>query len=62
VLAVPAYTRVDAGLEYRLAKGLISAITAQNLLAGEHSEFASTSVFLVSRMPRRLRIELKWQF
>ena len=32
VLGVPAYTRVDAGIEYRLSRSLTAAIAVQNLL------------------------------
>ena len=62
VLDVPAYTRVDAGFEYRLNSHLTGAVAAQNLLNGEHREFASPNVFLASSMPRRARIDLRWQF
>jgi iron complex outermembrane receptor protein len=62
VLQVPAYTRLDAGLEYRLNARLTAAVAAQNLLSGQHREFASSSVFLSSSMPRRARMDLRWQF
>ena len=62
VLDVPAYTRVDGGLEYRLNTHLTAAFAAQNLLNGQHREFASSGVFLASSMPRRARIDLRWQF
>jgi outer membrane receptor protein involved in Fe transport len=62
VLDVPAYTRVDAGFEYRLNSHLTGAVAAQNLLNGKHREFASPNVFLASSMPRRARIDLRWQF
>jgi iron complex outermembrane receptor protein len=62
VLEVPAYTRVDAGFEYRLNKYLTAAVAGQNLLSDQHREFASPTVFLASSMPRRARIDLRWQF
>jgi len=62
VLDVPAYTRVDAGFDYRLNSHLTGSVAAQNLLNGEHREFASPNVFLASSMPRRVRIDLRWQF
>jgi iron complex outermembrane recepter protein len=62
VLDVPAYTRVDAALEYRLNSRLIAAVAAQNLLSGQHREFSSPRVFLSSSMPRGARIDLRWEF
>jgi len=62
VLDVPAYTRVDAALEYRLNTRLTAAVAAQNLLSGQHREFSSPRVFLASSLPRAVRIDLRWQF
>lgn len=62
VLDVPAYTRIDAGLEYRLNGHLTAAVAAQNLLDRQHREFSSPNVFLASSMPREVRIDLRWQF
>ena len=62
VLDVPAYTRVDAGLEFRLNARLTAAVVGQNLLSSHHAEFSTSSAFLGSSMPRRGRIELRWQY
>src|SRR5260221_5426870 len=62
VLNIPAYTRMDAGIDYRLNTHLTAAVAAQNLLNGQHQEFAGSAVFLASSMPRRARIDLRWQF
>ena len=62
VLDIPAYTRVDAALEFRLSSRLTAAVAAQNVLSGLHQEFGNSRVFLSSSMPRRARIDLRWQF
>jgi iron complex outermembrane receptor protein len=61
-LAVPAYTRVDAGAEFRLNSRLTVTATGQNLTNRQHQEFASDRVFLTTRMPRAAKIDLRWNF
>jgi len=61
-LSVPAYTRLDARLEWRLSSRLTAAAVGQNLLTGSHQEFASPVLFLTSGVPRSARLDLRWEF
>jgi outer membrane receptor protein involved in Fe transport len=61
-LAVPAYTRVDANAEFRLNRRMRAAVVGQNLSNGNHEEFASQAIFLTSRLPRSVRVDLRWEF
>jgi iron complex outermembrane receptor protein len=61
-LLVPAYTRVDGRLEWRLNRRLTAAAVGQNLLTGSHQEFASPLLFLTSGIPRSARLDLRWEF
>ena len=61
-LLVPAYTRLDARAEFRLSRQLTAAAVVQNILQGDHQEFASDSFFLASRLPRSARLDLRWAF
>jgi iron complex outermembrane receptor protein len=61
-LAVPAYTRVDVKAEFRLNSRLTAAVAGQNLSNGHHEEFASDAIFLLSRIPRSVRLDLRWEF
>jgi iron complex outermembrane receptor protein len=61
-LVVPAYTRLDARVEFRLNSRLMAAAVAHNLLSGHHQEFASETLFLTSRIPRSARLDLRWAY
>jgi iron complex outermembrane receptor protein len=61
-LLVPAYTRLDARLEWRLNSRLTAAAVGQNLMTGSHQEFASPLLFLTSGIPRSARLDLRWEF
>lgn len=61
-LVVPAYTRLDGNVEFRLSHRLTAAAVAQNILHGDHQEFASVSFFLTSRVRRSARLDLRWAF
>ncbi|MEO5741879.1 MAG: TonB-dependent receptor, partial [Vicinamibacterales bacterium] len=61
-LAVSAYTRVDAKAEFRLNGRMTAAVLGQNLSNREHVEFSSQAVFLTSRIPRSVRLDLQWEF
>jgi iron complex outermembrane receptor protein len=61
-LAVPAYTRLDANAEFRLNRRLSAAVVGQNLSNVNHEEFASQAIFLTSRLPRSVRLDLRWEF
>jgi iron complex outermembrane receptor protein len=61
-LMVPAYTRVDANAEFRLNRRMTAAVIGQNLTTGNHAEFASEAIFVTSRVPRSVRLDLRWEF
>jgi iron complex outermembrane receptor protein len=62
-LDVPAYTRADARLEFKLTNQLSAIAAGQNLLQSAHTEFSGLASRLVgSTVPRSGRIELRWQF
>jgi iron complex outermembrane receptor protein len=61
-LVVPAYTRLDARAEFRLSRRLTFAAVAQNILHGDHQEFASETIYLASRVRRSARLDLRWAF
>ncbi|HUE85955.1 MAG TPA: TonB-dependent receptor [Vicinamibacterales bacterium] len=62
VIAVPAYTRVDARAEFEVNSRLTAAVVGQNLTQRRHAEFASDIIFLISRIPRSARFDLRWAF
>jgi iron complex outermembrane receptor protein len=62
VLAIPAYTRVDAKAQFRLNRRLVVDAVGQNLTNRHHVEFASPAIFLTSRVPRSARLDLRWEF
>jgi len=62
-LLIPAYTRLDAGVEVTLRDGLTVALTGQNLLDPSHEEFSGIASGLVgSSVPRSARVQLRWQY
>ena len=61
-LLVPAYTRIDANAEFRLKGRMTAAVVGQNLGSGNHVEFASQAIFVTSRVPRSVRLDLRWEF
>ncbi len=61
-LDVPAYTRLDAKAQFRVNSRMSASIAGQNLANGHHEEFASQAVFLTSRIPRSVRLDLRWEF
>ena len=61
-LDVPAYTRVDAKAEFRVNSRMSASVAGQNLSNGRHEEFASQAIFLTSRIPRSVRLDLRWEF
>jgi iron complex outermembrane receptor protein len=61
-LAIPAYTRMDARVEWRLARALSIAAAGQNLFDRAHGEFADRSANHLSTLARRtIRVELVWR-
>ena len=61
-LGVPAYTRADARIEWRLGGRLSAIVTGQNLTDGSHEEFTSLDVAaLATRMPRSVSFGLTWR-
>jgi iron complex outermembrane receptor protein len=62
-LDIPAYTRADARLEFKLTNHLAAIAAGQNLLQSAHAEFSSANTGLVgSLVPRSGRVQLRWQF
>jgi iron complex outermembrane receptor protein len=61
-LAVPAHTRLDARAEFRVHPRITAAIVGQNLLEATHREFAGSTLFVASSMPRSARVDLRWAF
>lgn len=62
-LLIPAYTRLDAGVEVTLRDGLTAALTGQNLLDPSHEEFSGFASGMVgSAVPRSARVQLRWQY
>jgi iron complex outermembrane receptor protein len=61
-LGVPAYTRVDARIEWRLGGDLSAILAGQNLTDRSHAEFTSPPVqALATEMPRSVSIGLAWR-
>jgi len=62
-LDVPAYTRIDARLEFKLTRQLSAIAVGQNLLQAAHAEFSDVNSGVVgSTVPRSGRFQLRWQF
>jgi len=61
-LQVPAYTRFDTYLEFKLGRGFAAVVSGRNLLDSAHVEFASSEAFSTSSVPRSARVQLRWQF
>jgi iron complex outermembrane receptor protein len=60
---IPAYTRADARLEFKITKELSAIAVGQNLLQSSHAEFSGAFTGVVtSRVPRSARFQLRWQF
>ncbi len=61
-LGVPAYTRADARLEWKLARALSLVGAGQNLLNRSHAEFSGRDANLFSTtVPRSIRLQLTWR-
>lgn len=62
-LEVPAYARLDAQLEVRLADHLSAIAVGRNLTDPSHGEFTNAPVVAAStRIPRTARFDLRWSF
>jgi iron complex outermembrane receptor protein len=58
---VPAYSRLDVNLEWRLNARLSAMVIGQNLLEATHSEFSGAdSLLLATRLPRSVGLRLRW--
>jgi len=63
VMAIPAYTRADARVEFKMTSRITAAVSGQNLATPSHLEFSDISQGLIgSRVPRTVRAQLRWQF
>jgi iron complex outermembrane receptor protein len=61
-LGVPAYSRADARVEWRLVRGFSLAIIGQNLTDGRHAEFTGPqSQLLATDMARSVSAKLTWR-
>jgi iron complex outermembrane receptor protein len=62
-LEIPAYTRADARLEFKITRELSAIAVGQNLLQASHAEFSGVNTGLIaSLVPRSARFQLRWQF
>jgi len=62
-LLVPAYTRADARVEFKLSKHLAAIAVGQNLLQSSHAEYSDLNIGLQgSVVPRSGRFQLRWEF
>jgi iron complex outermembrane receptor protein len=59
-LAIPAYTRLDARLNYRPKPELELSLSSQNLQGGRHAEFISLGPYSRSTIGRSIMVRLKW--
>jgi iron complex outermembrane receptor protein len=63
VLAVPAYTRLDVRVEYKLSERLALVGLGRNLVDARHPEFSGArSAFVASTIPRSGHLMLRWGF
>jgi iron complex outermembrane receptor protein len=60
-LDVPAHTRLDTTLEFRLGSRLSVLVALQNLLSGRHLEFVEPLTHSFS-VPRSAHVDLRWTF
>ncbi len=61
-LNVPAYTRLDARVGWRVQRDLELSLTARNLLDPAHPEFVNTSGPRTSEVPRSIFGAATWRF
>ena len=61
-LQVPAHTRFDTYIEFKLGRGFAAIVSGRNLLDASHFEFSSAEAFAASSVPRSARVQLRWQF
>jgi iron complex outermembrane receptor protein len=62
-LAVPAYTRLDTRIEFKLTDTLSVVAAGRNLLDRRHQEFSGArNAYVASSIPRSAHLALRWQF
>jgi iron complex outermembrane receptor protein len=59
---VPAYTRADAAVEWKLTPRLAASVNGRNLSNRSHLEFSNVSGIVATRMPRSADLRLRWSF
>jgi iron complex outermembrane receptor protein len=59
-LAIPAYTRVDARLGYRIGENFELGVAGQNLQGGWRAEFVSTGPYRRAEVGRSVMLTLSW--
>jgi iron complex outermembrane receptor protein len=61
-IGVPAYTRADVRLEWKLTRRFSLIAQGQNLLTPAHAEFAGDTTLVSTLMPRSGGLRLTWRF
>jgi iron complex outermembrane receptor protein len=62
-LQIPAYTRADARVEWKLTPRVALAIQGQNLLTPSHLEFGGAGASIVTtRVPRSAGVRVMWSY
>jgi outer membrane receptor protein involved in Fe transport len=61
-IGVPAYTRADAAVEWKLTPRLAATVNGRNLFNHSHLEFANVSGIVGTRVPRSADLRLRWSF
>ena len=59
-LAVPAYTRLDARVGFRLRQDFEVSLSGQNLQGGRHAEFISAGPYTRATIGRSVMMTLTW--
>jgi hypothetical protein len=61
--AIPAYTRLDTNINWKLKEGLVIAFVGQDLVKGNHLEFEDVNGSLQpSRIRRGGYAKFEWRF
>jgi iron complex outermembrane receptor protein len=61
-IGIPAYTRADATVEWKLAPHVAASVNGQNLFDRSHVEFSNVAGIVGTRVPRSADLRLRWNF
>ena len=61
-MRVPAYTRADVRMEWKITRQLSAIGVGQNLFDRAHAESAGTESLISTQVPRSARLHLRWWF